>query len=55
LEQVVEAIERDDMTGFCMHCGIEQSGCEPDCRECRCENCGHMQVYGAEEALYMLG
>lgn len=38
-----------DDPGFCLACGNEQGGCEPDARRYRCEACGERQVYGAEE------
>lgn len=53
IEQVMEAIERDDYTGICVACGEEQGGCEPDARKYECECCGAMKVYGAEELLFM--
>lgn len=40
--------------GFCLACGEEAGGCEPDAREYACECCGEMEVYGAEEVL-MIG
>lgn len=40
-----------DNPGFCIACGNEQGGCEPDAREYECEACGEKQVYGAEELL----
>jgi hypothetical protein len=40
-----------DNPGFCINCGIEQGGCEPDAREYLCEACGLPTVYGAEEIL----
>lgn len=40
-----------DDPGFCLHCGHEQGGCEPDAREIECEACGEPQVYGDEELL----
>jgi hypothetical protein len=40
-----------DSTGFCIACGNEQGGCEPDARRYRCEACDTRQVYGAEELL----
>lgn len=40
-----------DNPGFCISCGHEQDGCEPDARRYRCESCGDRQVYGAEELL----
>jgi hypothetical protein len=54
IDEIIEAIERDDHTGFCMDCGHEAGGCEPDAREYECENCGKYKVYGAEECLFML-
>ena len=40
-----------DDPGFCLACGHEQGGCEPDARRYACEACGERQVYGAEELL----
>ena len=42
---------QDDMsnTGFCVRCGAEHGGCEPDARNYKCEECGAMSVFGAEE------
>lgn len=53
LEQIMEAIEQDDNLGFCLACGSEASGVEPDAREYECETCGQRKVYGAEELLIM--
>lgn len=57
LKQVMNAIERRDThldnPGFCLACGHEQEGCEPDAREYVCEECGEKKVYGAEECLFM--
>ena len=50
-----DAIKRSetstDNPGFCLACGEEQDGCEPDARHYECECCGKRQVYGAEEIL----
>lgn len=40
-----------DNPGFCIACGNEQEGCEPDAREYECEACGEKKVYGASELL----
>ena len=40
-----------DNPGFCVVCGEENEGCEPDARCYRCEFCHNMSVYGAEEIL----
>lgn len=52
-DQLIEAIEADEGIGFCLACGDEAYGVEPDARKYECESCGEMQVYGAEEILLM--
>jgi hypothetical protein len=37
--------------GFCIECGEEGDGCEPDAREYPCESCGERAKFGAEELL----
>jgi hypothetical protein len=51
IEQVMEAIESGDSMGFCLACGEEAYGVEPDARKYKCESCGQNKVYGAEEIL----
>jgi hypothetical protein len=51
VERIMAAIESGDNIGFCKECGAEADGCEPDARNYRCESCGAMAVYGAEEML----
>src|ERR1700752_605379 len=50
---IMEAVERtmteNENPGFCLICGVEAEGCEPDARNYKCENCGAEQVFGAEE------
>lgn len=43
----------DDMGGFCLACGEEAYGVEPDARKYACEACDLNQVYGASEILLM--
>jgi hypothetical protein len=54
-EALCEAVERQmtslDNPGFCVVCGEENEGCEPDARRYRCEFCHNMSVYGAQEIL----
>ena len=54
-ERLLEACERRmtslDNPGFCLACGHEQGGCEPDARRYPCEACGESKVYGAEELM----
>ncbi len=58
VDRVGEAVERTmislDNPGFCLVCGEEAGGCEPDAREYVCEACGAPHVYGAEELLMHL-
>lgn len=42
-----------DNPGFCLACGKQQDGCEPDARNYECERCGAWQVFGAQEILLM--
>ena len=40
--------------GWCKDCGkFTTDECEPDVRKRKCDECGAMKVYGAEEALLM--
>jgi hypothetical protein len=41
-------------TGFCLKCGEEQEGCEPDAENRECESCGAFAVMGAEQCLLAL-
>jgi hypothetical protein len=53
--RVCDAVERRmttlDNPGFCIACGEEADGCEPDARRYKCEACGERAVYGADELL----
>lgn len=50
-DQILEAVEADDNIGFCIKCGAEHYGVEPDARKYECEECGKEAVYGAQEIL----
>lgn len=54
MERVMEACESGDNMGFCLACGEEAFGVEPDARKYECESCGEKRVYGAEELLIMM-
>jgi len=58
LERVIDAVERQHTTlddpGFCVHCGADAEGVEPDARNYTCEACGKPGVYGADELLIMM-
>jgi hypothetical protein len=51
---VTAAMSSLDNPGFCIKCGADAEGCDPDARDCECEICGENGVYGAEELLLML-
>lgn len=40
-----------DNPGFCLACGFEADGVEPDACEYECEACGEAQVFGCEELM----
>jgi hypothetical protein len=54
-KRIMDAAKREmfgtDNPGFCIACGHEQDGCEPDARNYECEACGEEQVFGAQELL----
>ena len=56
--RIMEAVERShrslDNPGFCLACGEEAEGVEPDAQRYECEACGEARVYGAEELLLRL-
>lgn len=57
IDSICEAIESRetslDNPGFCLACGEEADGCEPDARDYTCEYCDEPCVFGAEELLMM--
>lgn len=53
IERILGAVEEDTNLGFCLACGAEACGVEPDARRYTCESCGKPKVYGAEELLLM--
>jgi len=52
-ERITEACESDDHMGFCIKCGADAYGVEPDAREYECEACGEQAVFGAQELLFV--
>ena len=52
--QLLDVIEGDEDIGFCIACGAEHYGIEPDARKYTCEACDLPKVYGAEELVLML-
>lgn len=57
-EQILAAVESQhtalENPGFCIVCGFEAEGCEPDAMKYKCESCGEKQVYGAEQLLLII-
>lgn len=43
----------DRSMGFCLACGCEADGVEPDARKYTCESCQMPKVYGLEELVMM--
>ena len=43
----------NNYAGYCLACGAEASGVEPDARRYECETCNAPRVYGTEELLMM--
>lgn len=54
-KRISEAVLRQNVSldnpGFCIACGAEADGCEPDARNYECECCGKREVFGAAELL----
>lgn len=44
---------QDGTLGFCLACGAEAYGVEPDARKYPCESCSAPKVYGLEELAIM--
>ena len=53
LDAARESMLGDTYIGFCLACGAEVYGVEPDAREYTCEECDAHKVYGAPELLIM--
>lgn len=51
IEEIQEMAMSDEYYGYCIYCGYEQYGCEPDARMYTCEDCGKNGVCGAAEIL----
>jgi hypothetical protein len=53
-EEAMHDMMMDHGAGWCIGCGEEACGVEPDARKYKCESCGERTVYGLEE-LFMRG
>lgn len=52
-DEILAAAQESDGTGFCLACGEQADGVEPDAQGYECEACGKAKVYGAEELVLM--
>tara|TARA_R110000824_G_scaffold11593_11_gene50841 strand:+ start:2255 stop:2470 length:216 start_codon:yes stop_codon:yes gene_type:complete len=52
IDEIMDAVKRDDCIGFCTACGLEHGGCEPDMENHICDSCGQYAVFGAEQLLF---
>ncbi len=57
-ERVIDAVERtmhdQENLGFCVRCGAEVDGVEPDADRYTCDVCKTPTVFGAENLLLMM-
>jgi hypothetical protein len=51
IDVLIAAAESGEDMGFCVKCGAEAYGVEPDARKYECDECGAEAVYGVEELL----
>jgi hypothetical protein len=51
IDALLDASENN--SGFCLACGDEADGVEPDARKYQCSSCNAFKVYGAEELILM--
>jgi hypothetical protein len=52
-DRLMEMIHNDELAGFCIACGEETDGIEPDARNYHCDACNKPKVFGAPEILLM--
>jgi hypothetical protein len=52
-DEISQIMFSGDYLGFCIACGEEAYGVEPDARRYECECCEEKQVYGLEELVMM--
>jgi predicted RNA-binding Zn-ribbon protein involved in translation (DUF1610 family) len=53
LDVLLNETESDSDSGFCLACGQQAFGIEPDARKYTCDACGAHKVYGCQELLLM--
>lgn len=52
-DYLIAVLQSDEPVGFCIACGEEHYGIEPDARGYACDACETASVYGAPELLLM--
>lgn len=52
-ERLERAILSSDELGFCINCGSETDGVEPDAEQYRCSECSTNGVYGADQLILL--
>jgi hypothetical protein len=53
LQQLEDAFASDSSIGFCLACGAENEGIEPDAGKYTCLYCKAAKVYGVESLMLM--
>jgi hypothetical protein len=52
-EEMRHIVFDGDYIGFCLECGADCEGIEPDARKYHCQECHANRVYGIEELMLM--
>lgn len=53
IEEIINLAQEDSTDGICIYCGSIQGGVEPDAEKYKCEGCGALGVYGAEQIILL--
>ncbi len=48
IDDILEVVRADGLTGFCLACGADKDMVEPDAQNYPCDECKELQVFGAE-------
>ena len=52
-DRIESALSSDECLGFCVECGEDQFGVEPDAEKYECSICGARKVFGVEQLLFL--
>jgi len=47
INRLIEVMANDESIGFCVCCGNEIFGVDPDTKNMKCDNCGKFSVFGS--------